>query len=92
MVMSFPFVRVIEKNERDKKSREVYPNKANAITELKNPQQKQKEKCPEKYDMISNLEYFSFYTSTSRCLLDDIKRPTPKAFPPNYDKYFEYFE
>jgi hypothetical protein len=42
MVMSFPFVRVIEKNERDKISRDVYPNKANAITELKIPQQKQK--------------------------------------------------
>lgn len=90
MVMSFPFVTVVERNEKRKKMDLLGGD--NIITP------KQSQKCPkpepknESQDMIclSNLEEIVFSTSSSRCLMDEM-RLTPRP-PIDYDKYLDFFE
>lgn len=101
MVMSFPFVSIIERNERQKKLDAISLNKSNANEGINKSavisnQPKQTiniEKNNQTQDMVclSNLEEIVFFTSTSRCLLDEMKtnRSTTKV---NYDKYLEFFE
>ncbi len=92
MVMSFPFVTVVERNEKRKKMGLVGGDNDNII------HPKQSQKCPkpepknESQDMIclSNLEEIVFSTSSSRCLMDEI-RVTPRP-PIDYDKYLDFFE
>lgn len=100
MVMSFPFVTTVERNERQKKKDVISANnkvpcavsKENAV---KSHEGKITSSVNEKnvQDMIclSNLEEIVFFTSSSRCLLDEIKTKPPKS-KVNYDKYLEFFE
>ena len=101
MVMSFPFVSIIERNERQKKLDTISLNKTNANEGINKSavisnQPKQTiniEKNNQTKDMVclSNLEEIVFFTSTSRCILDEMKsnRSTTKV---DYDKYLEFFE
>lgn len=101
MVMSFPFVSIIERNERQKKLDAISLNKQNANEGINKSavisnQPKQTiniDKNNQTQDMVclSNLEEIVFFTSTSRCILDEIKsnRSTTKV---DYDKYLEFFE
>ncbi len=90
MVMSFPFVTVVERNEKRKKMDLLGGD--NIIPP------KQSQKCPkpepknESQDMVclSNLEEIVFSTSSSRCLMDEM-RLTPRP-PIDYDKYLDFFE
>jgi hypothetical protein len=101
MVMSFPFVSIIERNERQKKLDAISLNKPNvdevinknAVISEKSKQTLNIETNNRTQDMVclSNLEEIVFFTSTSRCLLDEMKtnRSTTKV---DYDKYLEFFE
>ena len=91
LVMSFPFITVVEKNERQKQlpPKSIEKTVANTTANVNDIPPK---KNPEKCDMIclSNLEEIVFYTSTSQCLLNEMKVPTKQ--PVDYDKYLDYFE
>ena len=101
MVMSFPFVSIIERNERQKKLDPISLNKPN-VDEVINKNTVVSDK-PQKtlnngknsqtQDMVclSNLEEIVFFTSTSRCLLDEMKY-TGTTKKVDYDKYLEFFE
>ena len=102
MVMSFPFITVIEKNERQKKLETISLEKPNIPSNIHEKSQKvtiestakpQQEKCPKNYDMVclSNLEEIVFYTSSSRCLLSELKLNS-KPSNVDYDKYLDFFE
>ena len=51
----------------------------------------EKKNLPQYMPHVSNFEEIVFFTSSSRCLLDEIKTiaPSPKV---DYDKYLEFFE
>lgn len=102
MVMSFPFITTIEKNERQKKINAISIEKINTKTgnhsknDIKSPESTIKptsDQYSETHDMIclSNLEEVVFYTSTSRCLLKEL-RCFSKSTPVDYDKYLDFFE
>lgn len=90
MVMSFPFVAVVERNEKKKK--------LGVVNNEKFVRDEQSQKCPkpepknQSQDMVflSNLEEIVFSTSPSRCLMDEM-RVTPRP-PIDYDKYLDFFE
>lgn len=109
MVMSFPFITLIEKNEKQKRLDAIslkkkggdYHNENNTINASKEVKpvkaicQKDIGKSANSNDMIclSNLEEIVFYTSTDKCLLDEICNSTNKSTPPvDYDKYLHLFE
>ena len=83
--MSFPLVKDSRKNENEKRT--------NSEDSEKRVVCEKKSKRPQYQDMVclSNLEEIVFFTSTSRCLLDEMKDVTSKSAV-EYDKYLDFFE
>lgn len=91
MVMSFPFVTVVERNEKRKKMDLVGGDniiRPEQSQKCPNPEPKNESQC---MICLSNLEEIVFSTSSSRCLMDEM-RLIPRPPPIDYDKYLDFFE
>ena len=103
MVMSFPFITMVEYNEKAKKNKQLDAKQLDA------KQHNIRSLCPEKSnksssneernikndcDMIflSNLEEVVLHTSSSKCLMRELLPETKNTEPVEYDKYLEFFE
>lgn len=98
IVMSFPFVNVVERNERQKKINIIPSNKSTPLVVNKESSVNSKENKPsvvteknvQNMVCLSNLEEIVFLTSSSRGSLYNMKS-TPKPVV-DYDKYLDFFE
>ena len=108
MVMSFPFITMVEYNEKAKKNKQLDAKQLDT-KQLDAKQYNIRSLCPEKSnktstnekqsikndcDMIflSNLEEVVFHTSSSKCLMRELLPETKNTQPVEYDKYLEFFE
>ena len=101
MVMSFPFITVIERNEKLKRKNvlEQSSTSTNKGCPLSKECKKKdvapdKEHCDKYKDMVllSNLEEVVFQTSSSKCLMDELFPQQKNKKKINYDKYLDFFE
>lgn len=101
MVMSFPFINMIEYNEKLKRKNAL--ESSSTLTDkscsLSNECKKKlvspdKEHCDKYKDMVilSNLEDVVFLNSSSKCLMHELFPPQKNKKKIDYDKYLDFFE
>jgi hypothetical protein len=88
--MSFPFITVVERNERQKKEAANNLSQVDYDIISKNKESPKKEIC-DKDNMIclSNLDEIVFYPCPRKSIFSKLKYNKPRV---DYDKYLDFFE
>lgn len=92
MVMSFPFITVVERYERQKKEavNKLPPVDSNIISKNKDTPKKENS-YKDNMICLSNLDEIVFYPCPQKSIFAELRSNINKS-PVDYDKYLDFFE